>query len=172
MFNRLSILGRNAWYWLAMILLGLSLEGIALYYQYALGYGPCVLCVHIRLWLAGFILACVVGLFGCGWAPTRKLAQLLSFVTMLGLLERSWMTLGVERGWIEGSCSMESGLPAWFTPEQWLPYVFEIWEPCGYTPELPLAGITMAEALLAFAGLMTLFTGLMLIARAKKTSYF
>lgn len=171
MFNRLSTLGRSPWYWLTMILIGLSLEGVALYYQYELGYGPCVLCVHIRLWLAGFILACVLGLVGGGWTFTRKLAQLLGFVTMLGMLERSWATLGIERGWIEGSCSMESGLPPWFTPEQWLPAVFEIWEPCGYTPEL-LLGITMAEALVVFSTLMTLFTGLMLLSRARRQRYF
>jgi len=171
MLNQLSTLGRSAWYWLAMILIGLSAEGIALYYQYELGYGPCVLCVHIRLWLAGFILACVLGLLGCGWTFTRKLAQLLSFVTMLGMLERSWKTLGIERGWIEGSCSMESGLPAWFVPEQWWPAVFEIWEPCGYTPEMPF-GFTMAEVLLVFSAVLSVLTGLILISRARRKSYF
>jgi protein dithiol:quinone oxidoreductase len=171
MFNQLSTLGRSAWYWLAMILLGLTVEGIALYYQYELGYGPCVLCVHIRLWLAGFILICVLGFLGCGWTLTRKLAQLLGFVAMLGMLERSWTTLGVERGWIEGSCSMESGLPAWLTPEKWLPEVFEIWEPCGYTPEMPL-GFTMAEVLVVFSAFMALLTGLILISRAKRRSFF
>ncbi|GGO78189.1 disulfide bond formation protein B [Marinobacterium nitratireducens] len=167
MFDRLSALGRSALFWLAMILLGLALEGVALYYQYELGYGPCVLCVHIRLWLAGFILVALLGLLGHGSKPLRLLTLLLAFVTMVGMLERSWKTLGIERGWIEGSCSMESGLPPWFAPDQWWPTLFEIWEPCGYTPELPL-GITMAEALVAFGGLMVLFTLAMLVAGLRR----
>ncbi|NVK43636.1 MAG: disulfide bond formation protein B [Oceanospirillaceae bacterium] len=167
MFDRLSALGRSALFWLAMIVLGLALEGVALYYQYQLGYGPCVLCVHIRLWLAGFILVALLGLVAHGSKPLRLMALTLSLVTMVGMLERSWKTLGIERGWIEGSCSMESGLPAWFAPDQWWPYVFEIWEPCGYTPELPL-GITMAEALVAFSGVMVLFTLTMLVAGLRR----
>jgi len=31
---------------------------------------------------------------------------------------------------------MESGLSGWFALDEWMPLVFKVWEPCGYTPEL------------------------------------
>jgi len=62
---------------------------------------------------------------------------------------------------------MQSGLPAWFSPDQWWPTLFEIWEPCGYTPVL-LFGITMAEALVAFSALMLLFTLALLVAGLRR----
>ena len=76
---------------------------------------------------------------------------------MIGLLERSYQLLGVERGFIMGDCSMNSGLPAWFALDKWLPSVFKVWEPCGYTPEI-LFGVTMAEALMFISILLILTT--------------
>ena len=77
-----------------------------------------------------------------------------------GLLERSYQLFGVERGFIMGSCTMESGLPAWFALDEWLPVVFQVHEPCGYTPEL-FFGITMAEALIVVSLLLLLTTVLL-----------
>ncbi|MFC6670264.1 hypothetical protein [Marinobacterium aestuariivivens] len=62
---------------------------------------------------------------------------------------------------------MDSGLPAWFAPDQWWPWMFEIWEPCGYTPEMPF-GITMAEALVGLGGALVAATALMLIAGLRR----
>lgn len=136
--------------WLSVLVLGLAMEGIALYFQYILGYGPCVLCIHIRIYIAGLILVAAMAL-----AVRKTHMALLSCLALtvalcVGLAERSWKTLGVERGFIEGACDMNTGLPAWFALDQWLPFIFEPWEPCGYTPEL-LFGITMAEGLVAFS---------------------
>ncbi|WP_286237240.1 disulfide bond formation protein B [Neptuniibacter halophilus] len=150
MLDKLTCLSRSAWYWLTLILLAAGMEAIALYYQYVLDYGPCVLCIHIRIWIFGLLLVAIPGLFGRKHSGLSKLTHLLTLVTGIGLLERSWQTLAVERGWVIDSCSMDSGLPDWFALDSWLPAVFEPWEPCGYTPEL-LFRITMAEGLVAFS---------------------
>ena len=150
MLHRIAEIGSSRWYWLGLVLLGLALEAAALFYQYVLDYAPCILCIHVRLWVLGFTL---VGLLG---ALTRELwfmrlaCHLLSVVMMAGLLERSWKTLGVERGWVLDECSMDLGLPAWLAIDEWLPAVFRPLEACGYTPVLPF-GITMAEALVLVA---------------------
>jgi len=148
-------IGTRAWYWLLLIVLGLLLEGVALFYQYVLDYGPCVLCIHARIWVLGFILAAVLGLFVLKFAVLRIFSHALTVGMAAGLLERSWKALGVERGTVEGSCSMDSGLPYWFALDEWLPLVFKVWEPCGYTPEL-MFGISIAEALVVISAGMLL----------------
>jgi disulfide bond formation protein DsbB len=159
--------GASPVFWLGVLALGLAMEGIALYFQYVLGYGPCVLCIHIRIYIAGLILVAAValavrkaqvGLVGC-------LALMLAL--SVGMAERSWRTLGVERGFIEGACDMNTGLPAWFALDQWFPLVFEPWEPCGYTPEL-LFGITMAEGLIAFSALAVLISAALLVSALRR----
>lgn len=154
MLNRLAAIGGSAWYWLTVIVTGLSLEGVALYYQYALDYLPCVLCIHVRIWVMGFILVALLALFVRRFRYLRTLAHGLTLVLSIGLLERAWMLVSIERGTIEGSCSFDSGLPAWFALDQWFPSVFGVLEACGYTPETPF-GITMAEGLVVL-GVATL----------------
>ncbi|MCW8917305.1 MAG: disulfide bond formation protein B [Gammaproteobacteria bacterium] len=160
--DKLAAMGRSGGYWLALLLLGLAMEGMALFYQYRLDYPPCVLCIHVRIWLLGLMGVAALAL----WLRHYPLwmAGLHGLVALLmgGMLERSWQLLGTERGWIFGSCNMDAGLPDWFALDRWFPALFEVKEACGYTPEL-LFGVTMAEGLLLFSTLLALLaTGLLL----------
>jgi len=155
MLSKLETIGSSSWYWLALVVLGLSMEGLALTYQYVLEYLPCVLCIHVRIWVAGFILLALLALLVRRFWPLLVMAHVLNTVIMVGLLERAWLLLGTERGSVEGSCGMDSGLPGWFALDVWFPGLFKVWEPCGYTPEL-LPGITMAEVLVVFSATMLL----------------
>ena len=150
-------LARGRAWWGFLLLLGLGLEGVALYYQYRLDYGPCVLCIHVRLGVAVWMLLAVLGLLLPDRALVRGLLHGLNTLVMAVLVERSWRLLGVERGFIEGSCEMDAGLPDWLALDRWWPQLFEPWEPCGYTPEL-LFGITMAEALLVMSLVLCLLS--------------
>jgi len=153
-------LERGRGWWGFLLLLGLALEAVALYYQYRLDYGPCVLCIHVRLWVAAWMLLAVGGLLLSDRPGVRRLLHGLNTLVMVILVERSWQLLGVERGFIEGSCEMDAGLPDWLALDRWWPQVFEPWEPCGYTPELAF-GITMAEALLVMSLLLCLVSALL-----------
>lgn len=154
MFDKIA---RSSGYWLLMLLAGLAMEGVALYYQYVLDYGPCVLCIHIRIYVAGLILISLLALMLRGSRSGRLFSHFGSFLMSAGMLERAWVTLGVERGLIESACTLDSGLPAWFALDKWWPTLFEVWEACGYTPEL-LFGITMAEGLVAAAAVLVLLS--------------
>lgn len=145
MFDKIA---RSGGYWVLLLIAGLAMEGIALYYQYGLDYGPCVLCIHIRIYVAALILISLLALLVRDGRGGRLFCHFGSLLLSAGFLERAWQTLGVERGWIVSACNMESGLPDWFALDRWWPTVFEVWEACGYTPEL-LFGITMAEGLVA-----------------------
>ena len=148
MLTRLDKLSATSWYWLALILLGVSLESLALVYQYVLEYWPCVLCIHVRIWVLGLIVVALVGLALRRQRIGRGIGHLLVLVISVGLLERSWKLLAIERGFaVDGDCNFDAGLPGWFALDQWFPAMFKVWEACGYTPGL-LFGVTMAEALL------------------------
>ena len=169
MRDRLYRLASGVPYWSALVLLALAMEGIALFYQYRLEYWPCVLCIHVRVWLLGLLVAGGLGLLMRHRRWPLVLAHGLVVVVAAGMLERSLKLLGTERGTIEGSCAMESGLPAWFALDKWFPALFQVMEPCGYTPEL-LFGITMAEALVVFsAALLGLAGILMLVTLTSRT---
>ena len=141
---------RSAAWWLGLAIFCVVLEAIALYYQYVLGQLPCVLCIHVRMLLFLLLILSVLGFF------TRKLpgAGLALMVPVAGawawMVERSYQLLGTERGWIMGECQMQSGLPDWLALERWMPWLFEIHEPCGYTPFV-LFRITMAEMLIVIS---------------------
>lgn len=141
-------------WWVFLLVLGLALLAVALYYQYVLDYPPCVLCIHVRMLVAAVVLLSVAML----WLRRRPLARLVGHVlaaaAWLFLAERSWQLLGTERGWVFGSCDMRSGLPDWLALEDWLPWLFRIHEPCGYTPEL-VGGVTMAEGLVGISWTMS-----------------
>jgi len=134
-------------YWVSLIALGLSLEAAALYYQYVLDEWPCVLCIHIRVWISGFIVLAVLALLVGSTRWLIRGLHLVNTVIMAGFVERSWQTLAVERGWVFGDCDMESGLPSWFALDKWFPAIFEVQTACGYTP-LILFNISMAEVLM------------------------
>lgn len=147
MFRWLSTLAGRPLFWLALAAFGLLLQGIALYYQYGLDYGPCVLCVHVRMWLALLMVLALVAATLCRWRAPRVVLLLASIGICVALSERAWQVVATERGWVIGSCEMVSGLPDWVPLERWLPSVFQIQEACGYTPDMPW-GLTMGESLL------------------------
>ena len=149
-------------YWWLLILCGIGFEAVALFYQYVLEYGPCPLCIHTRILVIAFVLIAILALLlRSGWAS--RVFHLLTVATMLGLSERAYVLLGTERGFVLTECGVDSGLPAWFALDQWFPFMFEVKESCGYTPQM-LFGISMAEALIVVFPLMLLLSLLMLIA--------
>ena len=164
--NVLGKLINSRIWWLSIAIACVLLEGVALYYQYALDYLPCVLCIHVRMLLAALLLVSAIAVI-INSRVVRISCQLLSIGTLLVLVERSWKLLAVERGWLIGDCEMTSGLPEWLALESWLPAIFKIHEPCGYTPYI-LFEISMAELLLAGSIIALLVMCLILIAKKVK----
>lgn len=155
-----NVLNQSVFYWLFVIFVGISLLGGALYYQYALEAAPCVLCIHVRLWVCAFILVGFIGL----WARLHPLGlvavNILSVICAIGFLERSYETLATERGWSESSCGINAGLPTWFDLERWLPAIFEVRDSCGFTPYV-VGKISMAEILVAIGVAALIVTSVM-----------
>ena len=156
MVGMLACIGRSAYYWLALVLYGVSAEGVALYYQYVREEPPCVLCIQMRLLMLLLVVVALLVLSLRRFRLTVPVGHLVVLGIALWMCERSYVLLGTERGFVEGMCGFDLGLPSWFTPDKWLPALFEVQTSCGYTPQLPF-GITMAEALMALSlGLLLL----------------
>lgn len=150
-------------YWLALLVLGFTLEASALYYQYALDEWPCVLCIHIRIAVLAFMLVALVGLFGTGSSIAMRALHGVNTLVMAWMAERSYQVLAVERGWVFGDCDMDLGAPDWFAIDKWLPSVFEVKTSCGYTPYI-IGQITMAEVLMLCATLLLILSATLFIA--------
>ena len=161
--NRIRNFGEHNLYWISLILVGLSMEAAALYYQYVLDEWPCVLCIHIRIWILGFVAVAILALFIKPIKSTIPVLHFLNSLMMAGFVERSWQTLAVERGWVFGNCDMDAGLPAWFQLDQWIPSVFEVKTACGYTPFV-FSNISMAETLMATSVLLLGLSLILLVA--------
>ncbi|MFT4674779.1 MAG: disulfide bond formation protein DsbB [Reinekea sp.] len=144
---------QSRWYWYLVVAAGLALESVALFYQYILGEPPCVLCIQARFWTLTGVL---FGLFGL--SSQRPVAQGIAHVGLVAalamLIDRSRISVLVERGQYEGQCGMDAGFPAWFALDDWLPQVFEVQTMCGYTPNF-IFGLSMGEGL--FYGAIVLF---------------
>jgi len=143
----------NTLLWSLIILLTAFMLWVALFYQHVLQYYPCLVCVHVRLWVTAMLLIGVLGLLSRQRRRLQRVLWILQLGATAGFAERCWHTYAVERGWYVGSCEFELGMPPWFAVDQWLPWAFQPGGACGYTPEM-LLGVTMAEALLVTAVMM------------------
>lgn len=155
MLDKMASIGSSRLYWLALALIGLSFEAVALYYQYVLEEMPCALCIQVRLWVMALIIVSLLVLLLHRVRFMHVLGHLLTVGIAAGLLERSYQLLGTERGFAVGDCGFDLGLPAWFAPDKWFPAMFQVETSCGYTPEL-MFGISMAEALIVVAPVFVL----------------
>ncbi len=162
MFSFIKTLSHGKLYWWILILLGLFSEGVALFYQYVLEYGPCPLCIHTRILVLAFILVACAALV-IRAVPMIRIFHLLNTGIMVWLCERAYMLLGTERGFVLTECGVDSGLPSWFALDEWFPAVFGVMESCGYTPLMPF-GVSMAEAMIVVYPMLLLLSLLMLIA--------
>lgn len=164
MLTKLNELNRSAWFWITLIVLCLAQLGVAFYYQYVMGYDPCMLCVHIRAWVMAIMFAALVGLVLRNSRIGLAVANLLTLAAAGGMLERAYMTLGTERGWVDGSCGdLESGYPAWLPLDQWWPAMFQPLESCGLTPWMIPQFVSMADALMLISAGLVLILTLMFI---------
>ena len=141
---------QSRWYWLILALFGITLLGVALYYQYALGDEPCQVCIHARLWVVAFTLIALIMLVSPQISLLRVLGNLGVLIAGAGLFERARYLYRLENGIGDGSCQFQLGMPDWFAVDRWIPWLFEVRNLCSFTPEM-LLGLSMAETLMGLA---------------------
>ncbi len=151
----LQTVAHSRWYWISLVMIGIAMMAVALGYQYILKELPCVLCIHVRLWISLMIIIAVIGIYLRRSARLNSVMHLSMLMISAGLVDRSYQLLGTERGFFYGDCAYGLGFPGWFPIDQWLPSIYGVQTSCGYTPVL-LIGVTMAEALMVMSSLFAL----------------
>lgn len=155
--NRLKQLSQSKSYWLMYIIVGISLLAIALYFQHSLEELPCVACIQIRLLISLLLIVSIVGLISSHNKIISRLSHLSVVLIAISFVERCYLLLGTEKGFVFADCGFSLGLPAWFAIEDWLPWLYRIETSCGYTPEI-IFGVTMAEALMLLSSSLLLLS--------------
>ena len=161
---QLKTITQKKYYWLAYIAGSFILLATALYYQHVLEEQPCVVCIQMRLWISLLLVVAIIGLFSRKIKIINSLINLSVILIAAGMVERSYLLLGTERGFIFSDCGFSLGLPEWFAIEDWLPWLYRIETSCGYTPEIAF-NITMAEALITISSLLLLLSIGVIIAK-------
>ena len=138
---------QSRWYWLILALFGITLLGVALYYQYALGDEPCQVCIHARLWVVTFTLVALIVLVTSQTSLQRVVGNVGVLIAGAGLFERARYLYWLENGIGDGSCQFQLGMPDWFAVDRWMPWLFEVRNLCSFSPEM-LFGLSMAETLM------------------------
>tara|TARA_R110002049_G_scaffold275406_2_gene453460 strand:+ start:552 stop:824 length:273 start_codon:yes stop_codon:yes gene_type:complete len=66
--------------WLFIFILATSSMAVALYYQYALAWEPCVLCIHVRIIMLGLMLLSLLMIFLSKFKVIRLMGFLIQSV--------------------------------------------------------------------------------------------
>lgn len=118
--------------WFLLFLSAFSLEGAALYFQYGLGYEPCVMCIYIRVAVLGIMLAGMIGMLMPKWWIFRFVGMSLWIVSAVWGTKLSFElnTMQVEPNPF-ATCSFFPDFPKSLPLDKWLPQVFEPTGMCG-----------------------------------------
>lgn len=144
--NSLLNIEKHIGIWIAALLISSAAMSGALYYQYYLDWEPCVLCIQIRVIMAGIMLLCALMLLLSRFPAMRLIGFAGQAALAVWLFIKSRAIYRIETGVDQAECMFNAGLPEWLNLEAWWPSVFEVRSACGDSPEL-FMGITMVEAL-------------------------
>ncbi|UTF59907.1 disulfide bond formation protein B [Gilvimarinus sp. DA14] len=148
-FTKSNLLGISGcrYFWLAVALLMLALEGGALYFQHVKYFYPCELCIYVRVWVAALFLLALLALVAKRWWWGRILCATTGLALSIGLAVETWNLIKVEYAIGDGgACGFKANFPAWAPLDSWLPWMFEVQDMCQATPPVFL-GLTMAHCL-------------------------
>jgi protein dithiol:quinone oxidoreductase len=116
---------RSRFAWALLTAGSLALLLIALLFQYAKGYHPCVMCVYQRAALIGVIFAGVLG-----WLmPRHRLFSTLALLGWLAASAKGYLLAEEHVGYQLNpspfnQCSSFAEFPAWAPLDRWLPALF------------------------------------------------
>lgn len=170
MVKQLKSIAHSHWYWLFYIVAGIGTMAVALYHQYGLDEMPCMMCIHVRLWISLLIIISFIGLLVRKNTLMNSIAHVSTVLIAIALTSKSYQLLGTERGFLVTECSFDLGLPDWFAIDAWLPWLYRVETTCGYTPEV-IFGITMAEGLMVMSTCLLIVSSCVALASFSKTDH-
>lgn len=155
------------WPWFVLASSSLILETTALYFQYAMGLEPCVMCIYQRLAIMGIAVSCLPALI----APYIQATRTLSFLGWA--ISAGWgAMISYEHVQMQNpanlflamSCDVIPNFPSWLPLHELLPSVFEARGTCG-SIDWQLLGLSMPQWMLGVFSSYLLVLVLVLLTR-------
>lgn len=159
--------------WLLLALSALGLELCALFFQYAMGLEPCIMCVYQRVAICAIILAGVIGFIGCHFLIARVIAYTLwATGAIWGLLiALEHVEIQENSGSLFFSCDIFPNFPTWAPLHEWIPFLFEATGDCGDIA-WEFLGYSMPQWMIVVYGIYTLVFVIVLANRLIHTKRF
>jgi protein dithiol:quinone oxidoreductase len=162
----LSDLSQQARPWQILALSALLFELTALYFQYAMGLAPCIMCIYQRVAVLAIFCAGIIGSVGYNFVLARIAAYALwATGSIWGIL------LAVEHVEMQSAtfslfftCEFTPNFPSWAPLHQWLPALFEATGDCGKI-SWEFLGYSMPQWMIVVYGVYAAAFGIILSAR-------
>lgn len=127
-FTSVSNWPTSRWPWALLAFSAGLLEIVALYFQYAMGLEPCVMCIYQRVAVLGVLIGALVALVNPSQIYYRILGY-LSWITSsvwgLKIAHEHVLMQDPANFLLAMSCDVFPNFPSWFAVHQWFPAVFE-----------------------------------------------
>lgn len=130
MIRFIQNVSRSKTFWALLFLLGIILEGCALYFQYGLRLAPCVNCVYERAYILGFILAGLLGFLFARNIIARFVCILIFLLCSIGGVNTA-LTHLEQASAIFATCKLRASFPEFFKLDEWLPWMFKPFGSCS-----------------------------------------
>lgn len=162
----LNDLTTNSKPWLLLALSALALELCALFFQYAMGLAPCIMCVYQRVAIGAILLAGVIGFIGYRFLITRFIAYALWATGAIWglLLALEHVEIQENSGSFFFSCDIFPNFPTWAPIHDWIPFLFEATGDCGDI-NWQFLGYSMPQWMVVVYGLYTLAFAVIIVNR-------
>lgn len=151
--------------WLLLVISGIILEGIALYFQHGMLLNPCVMCIYERVAVFGIIFAGLIGMIAPKFWLFRFSAILFSLACAVKGVLLSWKHLDYQLNpspW--NQCPVVPDFPSTLPLDKWMPFIFQ---PSGSCSEVSwqFLGLSMVQWLVVIFIIYTLLMSLVLISQ-------
>lgn len=134
MFSKLAHWPEQRLPWLLLAGIAFILEAAALFFQYAMDLGPCVMCIYQRTAMLGLLFAGIAGAI----KPQNVFARSIGFA--LWAISAIWgYLIAAEHIAMQNNtdpfafagCAFEPNFPEFLPLHQWMPWFFEVTGDCG-----------------------------------------
>ncbi|MBQ4836152.1 MULTISPECIES: disulfide bond formation protein DsbB [Pseudoalteromonas] len=142
MFDRLASFSRSTTAWALLFMSAFTLEVVALYFQYAMGLEPCVMCIYQRTAMLGVMIAALIGLCSKGNYIVRLVATAGWGVSSIWgwLLAREHISMQTTTDPFAFTCAFEPDFPV--PLHEWIPSFFAVTGSCS-SIDWSFAGLSM-----------------------------
>lgn len=165
MFRYLKKLSFHRSIWFAFLLSACILEGIALYFQHAMGLKPCVMCIYQRLALLAILFAGFIGFLTPKWGFFRWSALGLALYGSIKGLHLAITHTNYQLNpapW--NQCSPFVEFPQTLPLNQWFPSIFEATGDCSKI-DWQFLGLSMSQWLIVIFSIYLLITTLLILSQ-------